>query len=158
MVRIIRNAALLGALALVSGCTSIVDHRGYIVDESLLQAVHPGIDNRQSVEGTLGRPTFTSQFGEPVWYYVSSTTSQHPFGHPRIVQHTVLAVKFDQGGNVISADRTGVEQVVRISPDSDKTPTLGRERGILQDLFGNIGQVGAANAGGPDGSNTGGGQ
>ena len=55
-----------------------------------------------------------------------------------------------------SEDRTGVEQVVRISPDSDKTPTLGRERGILQDLFGNIGQVGAANAGGPDGSNTGG--
>jgi outer membrane protein assembly factor BamE (lipoprotein component of BamABCDE complex) len=157
MVRINRNAALLGALALVSGCTSIVDHRGYIVDEALVQAVHPGIDNRQSVEGTLGRPTFTSQFGEPVWYYVSSTTEQHPFGRPRITQHTVLAVKFDQAGNVVSADRTGVEQVVRISPDSDKTPTLGRERGILQDLFGNIGQVGAANAGGPDGSNTGGG-
>jgi outer membrane protein assembly factor BamE (lipoprotein component of BamABCDE complex) len=158
MVRINRNAALLGALALVSGCTSIVDHRGYIVDESLVQAVHPGIDNRQSVQGTLGQPTFTSQFGEPVWYYVSSTTAQRPFGSPRIVQHTVLAVRFDQAGNVVSADRTGVEQVVRIRPDSDKTPTLGRERGILQDLFGNIGQVGAANAGGPDGSNTGGGQ
>jgi outer membrane protein assembly factor BamE (lipoprotein component of BamABCDE complex) len=156
MVRINRNAALLGALALVSGCTSIVDHRGYIVDESLVQAVHPGIDNRQSVQGTLGQPTFTSQFGEPVWYYVSSTTAQHPFGSPQIIQHTVLAVKFDQAGNVVSADRTGVEQVVRISPESDQTPTLGRERGLFQDLFGNIGQVGAANAGGPDGSNTGG--
>jgi outer membrane protein assembly factor BamE (lipoprotein component of BamABCDE complex) len=156
MVGIIRNAALLGALALVSGCTSLVDHRGYLVDEALVQAVHPGIDNRQSVEGTLGRPTFTSQFGQPVWYYVSSTTAQHPFGQPRITQHAVLAVKFDQAGNVVSADRTGVEQVVRIKPNGDKTPTLGRERGILQDLFGNIGQVGAANAAGPDGSNTGG--
>jgi outer membrane protein assembly factor BamE (lipoprotein component of BamABCDE complex) len=156
MVGIIRNAALLGALALVSGCTSLVDHRGYLVDEALVQAVHPGIDNRQSVEGTLGRPTFTSQFGQPVWYYVSSTTAQHPFGSPKITQHTVLAVKFDQAGNVLSADRTAVEQVVRIKPNGDKTPTLGRERGILQDLFGNIGQVGAANAAGPDGSNTGG--
>ena len=156
MVGIIRNAALLGALALVSGCTSLVDHRGYLVDEALVQAVHPGIDNRQSVEGTLGRPTFTSQFGQPVWYYVSSTTAQHPFGSPHIKQHTVLAVKFDQAGNVLSADRTGMEQVVRIKPNGDKTPTLGRERGILQDLFGNIGQVGAANAAGPDGSNTGG--
>lgn len=156
MVGINRNAALLGALALVSGCTSLVDHRGYLVDEALVQAVHPGIDNRQSVEGTLGRPTFTSQFGQPVWYYVSSTTNQHPFGSPKITQHTVLAVKFDQAGNVLSADRTGVEQVVRIKPNGDKTPTLGRERGILQDLFGNIGQVGAANAAGPDGSNTGG--
>jgi outer membrane protein assembly factor BamE (lipoprotein component of BamABCDE complex) len=156
MVGIIRNAALLGALALVSGCTSLVDHRGYLVDEALVAAVHPGIDNRQSVEGTLGRPTFTSQFGQPVWYYVSSTTAQKPFGSPRITQHAVLAVKFDGAGNVVSADRTGVEQVVRIKPNGDKTPTLGRERGILEDLFGNIGQVGAAGAQGPSGSNTGG--
>jgi outer membrane protein assembly factor BamE (lipoprotein component of BamABCDE complex) len=156
MVRINRNAALLGALGLVSGCTSIVDHRGYIVDQALVEAVHPGIDNRRSVEGTLGQPTFTSQFGEPVWYYVSSTTSQKPFGSPHITRHMVLAVKFDKNGNVISADRTGMEQVVRIDPDGDKTPTLGRERGILQDLFGNIGQVGAGGATGPDGSNTGG--
>jgi len=157
MVGINRNAALLGALALVSGCTSVVDHRGYISDPVLLQSVHPGIDNRQSVEGTLGRPTFTSQFGEPVWYYVSSLTKQKPFSSPRITTHTVLAVRFDKAGNVIAADQSGVEKVVRIKPDSDKTPTLGRERGILQDLFGNIGQVGAAGMGGPDASNTGGG-
>jgi outer membrane protein assembly factor BamE (lipoprotein component of BamABCDE complex) len=157
MVGINRNAALLGALALVSGCSSIVDHRGYIADPVLLQSIHPGIDNRQSVEGTLGRPTFTSQFGQPVWYYVSSTTKQKPFTSPKITGHTVLAVRFDQAGNVISADQSGIDQVVRIKPDSDKTPTLGRERGILQDLFGNIGQVGAAGAGGPNGSNTGGG-
>ena len=157
MVGINRNAALLGALALVSGCTSVVDHRVYIAEPVLLHSVHPGIDNRQSVEGTLGRPTFTSQFGEPVWYYVSSITRQKPFASPRISNHTVLAVRFDQAGNVIAADQSGIERVVRIEPDSDKTPTLGRERGILEDLFGNIGQVGAAGMGGPDGSNTGGG-
>ena len=156
MVGINRNAALVGALALVSGCSSVVEHRGYIADPVLFQSVHAGIDNRQSVEGTLGRPTFTSQFGEPVWYYVSSLTKQKPFSSPRIDTHTVLAIRFDAAGNVIAADRSGVEKVVRIKPDSDKTPTLGRERGILQDLFGNIGQVGAAGMGGPDASNTGG--
>jgi hypothetical protein len=39
-----------------------------------------------------------------------------------------------------------MEKVVRIHPDSHKTPTLGRERSFLEDLFGNIGQVGAAGA------------
>ena len=34
-----------------------------------------------------------------------------------------------------------------LQPDGDKTPTLGRERGFLEDLFGNIGQVGAAGVG-----------
>ena len=155
MVGINRNAALLGALALVSGCTSVVDHRGYIADPVLLQSVHPGIDNRQSVEGTLGRPTFTSQFGEPVWYYVSSITRQKPFASPRISNHTVLAVRFDQAGNVISAERSGLEQVARINPENDETPTLGRDRSFFEDLFGNIGQVGtgagAAGGGGQGG-------
>ena len=44
--------------------------------------------------------------------------------------------------------RTGPETVVYLSPEDDKTPTLGRERTFLQDLFGNIGQVGAAGMGG----------
>jgi len=142
------KAALLGVLVLATGCSTIVDRRGYMADETLVQAIQPGIDNRTSVEATLGRPSFTSQFGSPTWYYVSSITNQRPFADPRITSHSVLAVTFDDGGNVVAADRSGLDKVVRISPDSDRTPTLGRERGFLQDLFGNIGQVGAAGLGG----------
>ena len=146
-----RIAALLGATALAAGCSTINDHRGFIAEESLIGAIQPAIDNRQSVEGTLGRPSFTSQFGPPTWYYVSSFTKQAPFGRPEIYEHSVLAIRFDQAGNVIEAKRSGVDEVVRISPDGDETPTLGRERTFLQDLFGNIGQVGAAGAGAPGG-------
>ena len=146
-----RIAALLGATALAAGCSTINDHRGFIAEESLIGAIQPGIDNQQSVEGTLGRPSFTSQFGPPTWYYVSSFTKQAPFGRPQIYEHSVLAIRFDQAGNVIEAKRSGVDEVVRISPDGDETPTLGRERTFLQDLFGNIGQVGAAGAGAPGG-------
>jgi outer membrane protein assembly factor BamE (lipoprotein component of BamABCDE complex) len=140
----VRIGAVLGAAALLAGCNSIVNHKGYLVDEVLVQSVQPGVDNRLSVERTLGRPSFTSQFGQPVWYYVSSTTGQKPFTTPRITAHTVLAVRFDEAGNVVAAERSGMEQVARISPEDDKTPTLGRERSFLEDLFGNIGQVGAA--------------
>ena len=157
MVSIYRNAALLGALALASGCSSIVDHRGYIAEPTMVQSIHAGIDNKQSVEQTLGRPSFTSQFGPPVWYYVSSFTKQKPFSRPRIDKESVLAVAFDSAGNVASAETSGIDKVVRIRPDGDKTPTLGRERSFFQDLFGNIGQVGAAGAGTGAPSNTGGG-
>ena len=68
----------------------------------------------------------------------------------------MLAVKFDDAGNVTAADRTGLDAIVRIDPESDKTPTLGRERGFLQDLFGNIGQVGTPAAGGAGGGGPGG--
>lgn len=132
----------------VSGCSSIRELRGYIVDSVLVSSVQPGIDNQRSVEATLGRPTFSSQFGEPTWYYVSSTTGRKPFRKTRIKEHQVLAVKFDKAGNVIAADRTGMDQVVYLSPDGDSTPTLGRERTFLEDLFGNIGTVGQAGLGG----------
>ena len=144
-------ALLLTAGLAASGCTSIRENRGYIVDQTLTQSVQPGIDNRQSVQATLGRPTFTSQFGEPVWYYVSSVTGRRPFVRPKIEEHSVLAVRFDAEGNVIAADRSGLDQVVYLTPDSDQTPTLGRERSFLEDLFGNIGRVGAPGMGGPAG-------
>jgi outer membrane protein assembly factor BamE (lipoprotein component of BamABCDE complex) len=149
--RIGRTAAMLLAVPLASGCASIVNHRGYIADELLLRSVQAGIDNRQSVEKTLGRPSFVSQFGPPVWYYTASNTRQAPFTSPRIYENAVFAVHFDQAGNVASVERSGMERVARINPEDDSTPTLGRERGFLEDLFGNIGAVGTAGGGGGGG-------
>jgi outer membrane protein assembly factor BamE (lipoprotein component of BamABCDE complex) len=148
MVRMKQIGLVLAAAALLGGCSSIRSHRGYIVDETLVRSVQPGIDNQTSVERMLGRPTFTSQFGEPVWYYVSSMTGQKPFSTPTIRDHMILAVRFDAAGNVTGADRNGIEQVAQISPSSAQTPTLGRERSFLEDLFGNIGTVGAPGTGG----------
>ena len=139
----ILGLAAIGAAAIAAtGCTAIREPRGYIVDATLVQSVQPGIDNERSVTGTLGRPTFESQYGEKTWYYVSSTTGRKPFVRPRIREHSVLAVKFDAAGNVVSAERMGMDQVVYLRPDGDETPTLGRERSFLEDLFGNIGAVG----------------
>ena len=151
MVRVLAGA---GLAVLASGCTTITDHRGYLMDEVLVSSIQPGLDNQASVQGTLGKPTLTSQFGPPVWYYVSSRTSQKPFNRPDISSHSVLAVHFDEAGNVISAERTGMDRVVQLSPDGDETPTLGTERSFLQDLFGNIGTVGTGmgGAGGAPGS------
>jgi outer membrane protein assembly factor BamE (lipoprotein component of BamABCDE complex) len=149
-----RGKAALVALATglaLSGCSSIMESRGYIRDPVLTGVIQPGIDNQRSVEGTLGRPTFTSAYGEPTWYYVSSTTGRKPFVRPRIRQHNVLAVRFDETGNVAEVDRSGIDEVVYLRPDGDKTPTLGRERGFLEDLFGNIGRVGGVGPGGPGG-------
>jgi len=151
-----RIGALLAVASLAAGCTPIVGHRGYLNDEFLVRSVQPGVDNRMSVERALGHPTLESQFGENVWYYVGSTTAQKPFTTPRIIDQSVLAIRFDDAGNVRDVQRTGMEQVVRLSPNSDKTPTLGRERGFLEDLFGNIGQVGAAGMGGAGGGGPGG--
>lgn len=146
----------LGVAALTSGCTTIRNHRGYIIDQALLDAIQPGIDNRQSVERTLGRPTFISQFGDKDWYYVAQDTRTPAFLRARTYDQTVLRVSFAPSGAVAAVDKKGMEDVARLDPNGNKTPTLGRDRSFLEDLFGNIGAVGAggpAPAGpGPNGS------
>ena len=149
------GGAAIGLAVLASGCASIRDHRGYLADRTLVDAIEPGVDNRLSVERTLGRPTFISEFGRKDWYYVSVNTRQRPFTRPRTVEESVLRVRFDEGGNVAGVDRSGKEHVVRLNPNGDKTPTLGKDRGLLEDLFGNIGAVGAAGAGGQGGGGAG---
>jgi outer membrane protein assembly factor BamE (lipoprotein component of BamABCDE complex) len=136
-------AALLGSAMLASACTRIKDHQGHLLDETLIAAVQPGVDNRDSVVGTLGRPTFTGQFDDRDWYYVSRMTKQLAFARPQPESQTVLHVRFDEAGNVASVTRRGLEQVASINPSNDKTPTLGRERSFFEELFGNIGTVGA---------------
>ena len=142
---------VLAAALLAGGCTSIRNHRGYLVDQALVDAVQPGIDNRTSVERTLGRPTFISQFGNKDWYYVSQDTKTLAFGRPRTSDQTVLRVSFDGTGNVSAVDRIGKEQVASIDPEGDKTPTLGRDRSFLEDLFGNVGAVGGVGGAAPGG-------
>lgn len=138
-------SGLVLAVAL-AGCTSIKDHRGYLVDGALLDSVMPGVDNQQSVERTLGRPTFISEYGRKDWYYLSTNTRQAAFTRPKAHEQLLVRVTFDDKGNVAAIERTGMEKVVKLDPDGDATPTLGRERTFLEDLFGNIGTVGAAGA------------
>ncbi len=144
------RSTVIGVLmvAALGGCTALRDHRGYLVDQALLDSVQPGIDNQASVERTLGRPTFVSQFGRKDWYYVSQNTKQAAFRSARINDQMLLRIRFDDAGNVLGIDRSGMEKVVKLDPDGDKTPTLGRERGFFQELFGNIGSVGAVGQGG----------
>jgi len=141
-------AAGLTALVATSGCTRIRGNQGYLIDQQFVQGIQPGTDNRESVEATLGRPSFTGQFGNDDYYYFSRTTKQLAFASPRPTEQTVLHVRFDKAGNVAAVQKTGLDQVVSISPMGDKTPTLGRHRGFFQELFGNIGSVGAGMGGG----------
>ena len=147
-------ALSLGA-ALTAGCASIRDHQGYLVDEQLVAAIQPGVDNKDSVAGTLGRPTFTGEFDDSQrdWYYISRDTRAAAFTMPRPRTQTVLHVRFDQAGNVETVQRTGVETAVNINPDNRVTPTLGRHRSLIQELFGNIGAVGQRGQSAPTADN-----
>ena len=138
------SAAVLITFVLgAAGCSRVRGQQGFIADAVLVDGIAAGIDNRASVEKTLGRPTFVSQFNPNEWYYVARQTKQLAFASPSPVSQTVLRVSFDTAGNVTAVDKTGVEKVAHVNIEGDMTPPLGRDRGFFEDIFGNIGQVGA---------------
>lgn len=141
--QIVTLATVIAALSLSSGCTRLKSHQGYIGDQTLLSSVQPGVDNKESVQASLGRPTFVGQFDQNDWYYYSRDAKQLAFSQPVAENQYVLKVRFDQAGNVALVSQTGKELISKISPEGDKTPTLGRDTSFFEEIFGNIGAVGA---------------
>jgi outer membrane protein assembly factor BamE (lipoprotein component of BamABCDE complex) len=134
----------LAAAMLLSGCTGVLAHKGAVIDPQLASSIQPGVDNKASVEKLLGRPSFTGEFTPNDWYYVARDTRQFGFRNPRVRKQTTLHVAFDQAGNVTSVRETGKELVASIEPAKRTTPTLGRRKSFFEEIFGNIGTVGAA--------------
>jgi len=138
---VLRGATALIAVAMLSACAGTREHRGYVIDKELASGIQVGVDNKDSVEKTLGRPTFTGQFTANDWYYVARDTATLAFRLPRVTDQTVLKVSFDRAGNVAAVSQTGKELIASIDPSNDKTPTLGRRKSFFEELFGNIGTV-----------------
>jgi outer membrane protein assembly factor BamE (lipoprotein component of BamABCDE complex) len=124
--------------ALLGGCMGIRDHRGAVIDKDLASAIQVGVDNKESVAKTIGRPSFVGQFNPNDWYYVSRDTKTVPLRGPGVIDQTILHIRFDAAGNVTTIDRSGKEYIASIDPVGAKTPTLGRKRSFFEELFGNI--------------------
>ena len=143
MKRAVLKTATIAAAVLLAGCAQLRSHKGVVLDPQMVSGIQPGVDNKDSVEKLLGRPTFTGQFTPNDWYYVSRDVNQVAFRNPKVTKQTVMIVRFDPKGNVASVQRTGKELVMNIAPNHRETPTLGRKRSFFEELFGNIGSVGA---------------
>jgi outer membrane protein assembly factor BamE (lipoprotein component of BamABCDE complex) len=140
---VLKRTTTVAAAILLAGCAQLRSHKGVVLDSQMVSGIQPGVDNKDSVEKLLGHPTFTGQFTQNDWYYVSRDVSQVAFRNPRVTKQTVLIVHFDPKGNVAAVQRTGKELVMNVSPVHRETPTLGRKRSFFEELFGNIGAVGA---------------
>jgi outer membrane protein assembly factor BamE (lipoprotein component of BamABCDE complex) len=142
-------AVCTASLMLTMGaCARIKDVKGYIADYPLIETLQPGVDNKSSVQKILGRPTMISAVDPNRWYYVSQLTQQLAFLRPKPTLHQALAVSFDAKGNMVKAEKLGLDQIVTVDASSDKTPTRGKDTSFWDNLFGDIGRY---SPGGGDG-------
>jgi outer membrane protein assembly factor BamE (lipoprotein component of BamABCDE complex) len=147
--RLIAAAVVACLFSITGACTRIKDVKGYVSDDQLIATLQPGVDNKSSVQKTLGRPTMVSAVDPNRWYYVSQLTQQLAFFRPKPTMHQALAVSFDAKGNLLKADKLGLDQIVTVDASGDKTPTRGKDSSFWDNLFGNIGSYSPGGGGGP---------
>lgn len=144
--RLSAAAALLAALA-IGACTPLIDDRGWRPDDTAVAAIRPGVDNKESVARLLGTPSTVSNFDDRAWYYISARTERVAFQRDAITNQAVLIVNFDAAGNVTEVSRLDQADGKEVAMNPEKTPTLGNELTIWQQIFGNLGRFNAPSGG-----------
>jgi outer membrane protein assembly factor BamE (lipoprotein component of BamABCDE complex) len=134
--------AVLIALSVGAGaCTPVRDQHGFIAANAEQKKVEVGVDTKTTVLARLGTPSTQSMFDDTSWYYISTTTERFAFYRPKTSEREVLMVTFGTDDKVSAVDIFGVEKGRIISYNDNKTPTRGRELGVLEQIFGNIGRA-----------------
>ncbi len=132
--------AALSASALPA-CSPQIEYRGYQVPQDALQQLQPGM-SRTDVEALMGSPSTTATINTTgdSYYYISSVVEQNAFFDPQEVSRSVIAVRFDQNGQLQSVAQYGLQDGEIIDMNTNHTPTHGKELTVLQQIFSNIGR------------------
>ena len=140
---VIKKYLFIALVFLSASCSPIVENRGYVFDEKLLDQIKVNETISNDVMDILGSPSTTSAIDASTWYYIYSKAETVAFYHPTVTERRVLAVSFDDDNKVNNLKYYGLEEGKIISYVDRTTPTRGRELTVLQQLFGNLGRLGA---------------
>jgi outer membrane protein assembly factor BamE (lipoprotein component of BamABCDE complex) len=140
---VIKKYLFIALVFLSASCSPIVENRGYVFDEKLLDQIKVNETISNDVMDILGSPSTTSVIDASTWYYIYSKAETVAFYNPTVTDRRVLAVSFDDDDKVNNLKYYGLEEGKIISYVDRTTPTRGRELTVLQQLFGNLGRLGA---------------
>ena len=143
--RLVAGVAVIVVAA--TACTPKTALRGNLPRDYQIEQLEVGKQRKSEVESLLGSPSVLGTFDDNIWYYISRRTEQWAFLEEDIVEQKVLALYFSDSG-VLEHVQTYTEDDARdIATSSRTTPTAGKELGIFEQIFGNVGKLGSGGSG-----------
>ncbi len=125
----------------LAACMPLYQNHGYVPTDQELAAIEVGIDTRDTVTSTIGRPSVLGLLNDVGWYYVQSRYKTLGGRAPLEIDRQVVAITFTEDGIVQNIERFGLEkgQIVQLS--RRVTVTNVKSQSVLRQLFGNIGSL-----------------
>ncbi len=141
-------AGFLAGLLVLGACAPLSDIQGHVPEEEQIAKIEPKISNQGDVLRLLGSPSNIGTFETTTWYYISKHTETFAFFEKDILKQQVLAITFAKTGIVEKVERFGLDDARKIELVERVTPTRGKELGLFQQIFGNIGRFTGEDSGG----------
>lgn len=137
-----RLGAVVILVSLAGACGSRQEARGYRFDEERIAQIKVGETNQNQVSDIMGSPSSVSTFADRnnTWYYISTQTEGTAFFKDEVKAQLVVAVDFNEDGRVTQVRRYDLRDGRGVTPVERETPTKGRELGVLEQFFGNLGR------------------
>ena len=133
------GGALLIAMAAVA-CSPNTAVRGSLPQEEQISLIRPGVHGREDVRSILGSPSVTGTFDKDVWYYIGRRTEQYAFFERDVIDQQVIIVRFGDDGLVDKVSRLDKSDGREVALVERETPSAGRELGVFEQIFGNVGR------------------
>ncbi|MFN3972098.1 MAG: outer membrane protein assembly factor BamE [Gemmobacter sp.] len=134
------GVALAFAVAL-SACTPIIRDHGYVPTDADLSQVVVGVDTRDTVAETVGRPSAQGLLNDQGWFYVRSRFRQLGPREPKEVERQVVAITFDGRGVVSDIGRFGLEDGRVVTLSRRVTDTNVKGFSFIRQLLQNVGRL-----------------
>ncbi|WP_456388874.1 outer membrane protein assembly factor BamE [Profundibacter sp.] len=130
----------------IAGCAATFENHGYAPTDRDMEEIIVGVDTRDSVAQSVGRPTSVGMLDTGGWYYTQSRWRHFAFKAPVIIDRQVVAITYTEAGTVENIERFTLEdgRVVTLS----RRVTESNVKGIsfIQQLLGNFGNFNPAQA------------
>ncbi|RVU39626.1 outer membrane protein assembly factor BamE [Hwanghaeella grinnelliae] len=141
-----RHARLLASVAVIAlaatACTPKTALRGNLPRPHQIEQLEVGKQRKTQVESIMGSPSVIGTFDDNIWYYMSRRTEQWAFFPEEVVEQKVLALYFSNEGVLQHVETYTEDDAREIATSSRTTPTAGKELGVLEQIFGNVGKFG----------------
>ena len=142
---ILKQALLVLAMLALVSCSAQFRNHGYVPDEAALDEIVVGVDSRDAVDQALGGATMSGLRSSGGNYYIRSRVRHMTYKAPVVVERDVVVISFD--------DNDLVQNIARYTLQDGKVVTLSRRvtdggdvtKGIVSQLFSNIGGLSAEN-------------
>jgi len=138
------KSGVIGVLFLtLAACSATYQNHGYVPPDEDLDLITVGVDTRDTVADSIGRPTSLGVLKEGGWYYTRSRWRYFAYKAPKIIDRQLVAITFDKDGVVENVERFTLEDGRVIALSRRVTDSNIKGISFLRQLLGNLGNFNA---------------